>query len=323
MPLVIVSLVAGFVIGGALGWFVAKQGLDFQRTNSSAVIKSGEVDNENNDERERQAFLDQQVDKNLSYFQEHYVGYGGHYARIPLKFCRADYDFYAECGFNLPYKEVDLRKIPLPADKILSAATDVNNYIVYAVDSGNKLPDGCRFPDLFVYDLKGKTVKKLKNDSAMWTCGAISSYIEEMSPGGRYIRIVATGPTSAGGYWLYDIEKDALDTQTAQSQFVAFFSGEESNRDNYVVYQAGCEKEELITMDTSCKSILTLRDNRSGKTVVLKSVEDALWKKEIYPTLFSEMRYSGANGGELYFGTGDIGRELTIKNFNSYIKELK
>lgn len=260
--------------------------------------------------------------KSLSYFQKHYVSYGGRYVRIPEKFCLALYeDFSAECGIDLPYEEFDLQKHSFPVDKMQSAATDFNSVVAYAVDSGIKQENGCEYPDLYVYDIKTQQTKKLKNDPRMWICGAIQSNIRTVSPGGRYIRIEANGATSAGGTWLYDIQEDRLDEQTAQSQITSFFSGEESPADNYVIYLAGCEKEEILDMGSVCPSILTLRDNRSGKTVVLNSVMDALRKKGM--NTWSNLNVQYVGGTLVLSSREDLGSEVTIKDISTYLNAVK
>jgi hypothetical protein len=302
------SVIAMLVIGSVMGILISTYAFLHSARTFKAPVVTSEAKND--------------TTQQPSYFQEHYVGFGGRFAHIPMTFCKADYNFYLECGVNLPNMEVDLQKNPLPVNKILSAATDINSKIVYALDSGNKLPNGCVFPDLFVYDLNENTTKKLLNDAAMWKCGAISPYIQSLSPGGRFVRIVASGPASAGGYWLYDIEKDALDVQTAQSKFVYFFSKESGTQDDYVIYFAGCEKEDLITEATTCSLSLTLRDNNTGKTIFLNSVEEALKKKGFGLEMITDMRYSWSNGGELYIGTDDRGRDITITDFDKVINTL-
>jgi hypothetical protein len=302
---VLVALFGGMTIGGTFAWLSMKP-------------TSDAMQNRDSDGTEKVVGRD----KKLTYFQEHYVNFGGNYARIPLKFCQAFYDFYTECGPDLPYMEIDLKQHPLPVSKILSAATDINHRIVYAEESTNKTSIGCPIPDLYSYEFKGG-IKKLKNNESMWICGAIGSYIQELSPGGRYVRIETYGPAEASGFWLYDIDHDTLDSQTTHSRIVTFFSGEESNEDNYLVYLGGCENEALLTLGTFCEETLILRDNHSGKTVILTAVMNALEQKGIDLASVSQVHYSSQNGGTLYLRTGDIDRELTIKNFNKYFSDLK
>lgn len=257
----------------------------------------------------------------LTYFQKHYVNFGGLYARIPLKFCRSSFSFDTECEITQSYREIDLREHPLPVSEILSAATDVNNRIVFAKTSTNKDEIGCMVPDLYSYNLKGD-FKKLKNDSSMWKCGAIGSYIESLSPGGRYARIVATGGTSAYGSWLYDVDNDVVDTQVVHSNFVAFLSSEEGDRDRYVLYLGGCEKEPYLSMFPECKQTLSLRDNRTGKAIAITPILDALKEKGIVAESITRASYS-PDDDELYLGTEELAHDLLVPNFKRFFQGLE
>lgn len=317
VPVSVAVFILGIVIGGVSAWSLLITGRLANQTTSQDKNDSLKASEQNPSSSE------------LSYFQEHYVNLGGNYARIPLKFCSATMNFNAECEIAQSFIEVDLRKHPLPVAEIWSAATDANTRIAFAKTSNNKREDGCLIPELYTYDHKGMFLNdekgsflKLKNDDSMWRCGAVGSSIESLSPGGRYIRIIAKGNTSAYGSWLYDIEKDIKDPQVIHSPFVTFISSGEANRDRYVLYLGGCEKEDLLSMFPECKQVLTLRDNESGKTIAITNVIDTLKKKGIAAENIIEASYSEGED-ELYLSTGDLTKDLLVTGFKRSLKGIE
>ncbi len=205
-----------------------------------------------------------------TYFIDHYVNYGGKTARIPNVFCKADYDFAAECPPSITsYLEINLEEINLPIQNITGTATDFNNYIAYTVSSDKA---ECA-QKLFVYDLKNKTAKELNVPQEVFVCGAIGTHIKTLSPGGRFIQLEATGPASAYGSWIYDIEKDELVVSAKHSPYHVFLdTGNSEERDRYMVYQSGAEDFELVSMGLEYFPILSIRDNFTGNSQELKGV---------------------------------------------------
>jgi len=205
-----------------------------------------------------------------TYFIDHYVNYGGKTARIPNVFCKADYDFRAECPPSITsYLEINLEEINLPIQNITGAATDFNNYIAYTLASEKA---ECT-QKLFVYDLKNKTAKELNVPQEVFVCGAIGTHIKTLSPGGRFIQLEATGPASAFGSWIYDIEKDELVESAKHSPYHVFLdTGNPEERDRYMVYQSGAEDFDIVEMGDEYNSAISIRDNFTGNSQELKGV---------------------------------------------------
>ncbi|GEM_PF-3488438 len=314
-------LTAGIVIGGLTTVYLAGQS-----RNTAPNITSSEATQTKTGTAQKTALTS---NSEPTYFQEHYVGFGGKYVRIPERFCQAFGNFESECAGRDMYREFDLREISLPVDHITSAVTDHNTRIVYSVDSGIRKPNGCLVPDLYLNQFEDHPsqeeigVRKLKNDPAMWKCGAIGSYIESLSPGSRYIHIAARGQTSASGDWLYDIKLDALDKETAHSPFYVYISADQETPDDFLLYYSGCQNEELMTIQNDCTYSLTLRDNVSGKTMRLTEIENALKKKGISLENVESIRYEMYNNHLLHFSNGDIDGGMTVSNIDRYLKELR
>ncbi len=266
----------------------------------------------------------------LSSFELHYVNAGNRFARVPYQFCaldRPEDSMSNYCGPNQSSLEIDLQQHNLPIERIQSAVTDGNGRIVYAALTGIKKESGCDVPDLFAYDLATKQTKKLKNDESMWICGAAASSLFSLSQGGHYLKIVATGASEGERLWIYDIDKDRLDAELSGSRLAILFSlgADTSGDDPYALYVKGCS-DGLIDpngIGENCvhSPALMLRNNVSGKTAHLTSLEQELIRKGIDLHSVTEIRYSPGTG-DLYFATGDIGRDLTIKNFDKEIARL-
>lgn len=266
----------------------------------------------------------------LSSFELHYVNAGNRFARIPHRFCQLDRpenNLTTYCGPEQSFQEIDLQQHNLPVERIHSAVTDGNGRIVYVVLPDKHAERGCTVPDLFVYDVTTKQHKKLKNNESMWRCGAAASALSSLSQGGHYLIVTAAGPTEAGGQWAYNIDKAQLDAELSGSRLTTIFSlgADTSGDDPYVLYVKGCS-DGLVDpsgIGEQCvhSPALMLRNNTSGKTAHLTSLEQELIRKGIDLDSVTEMRYSPGTG-ELYFATGDIGKDLTIKSFDKEIVRL-
>lgn len=257
----------------------------------------------------------------LSVFQLHYVSGGGRFARIPLTYCMfypSDISMTRDCGLEQVFLEIDLAIDPLPVDKIHSATTDGNKTLVYAVDSGKRLPSGCVFPELYVYDLEKHEAKQLKNDPSIWRCGAAGSHLSSTSPGGRYAFIELSGASEGRGIWVYDMEKDQLDTELAKAGLVTVFAaGADTQReDRYTLYVEGC-----YDFDPGCEqeSIIKIRNNISGKIARMTALETFLKKKGIVH--IQGMKYSLQDGSLSVWGDG-LGTNVTVANFMAQVAAL-
>lgn len=256
-----------------------------------------------------------------TYFVDHFVNYGGEIVRIPNHFCKAIYDFSAECSPSIKYLEVNAKEYQLPIDKITSAATDFNNYIVYTVTDEEKADCAQK---VYSVDLVNKTTKVLNVPDDVFVCGAIGTNIESLSPGGRFVRFEATGLASAYGSWLYDIKENKLDTVTKHSHYHEFLDTKNPDeRDRYVIFEAGCDELDIVTMGADCgMQKVLIRDNLSGNTANL----DDLFNRDDYATCFARNpSFSLDNKKDaLYIYSGEcLGAENVINNFSDVLKSLE
>ncbi len=260
----------------------------------------------------------------FSYFQEHYVGQSGRYARIPQGFCFEGARCGGQDGMS---RTIDLQEIPLPIERVRSAVTDYNRVIAYAAHPEKEGGNPCAVPDLFIYeigyDLRTKGVRALKNDPSMWVCGASRSELTSITDGGRYLQIATVGQSGGARHWVYDIDKEQVDpelTNVYRSETTIYFSAEESNEDRFSMYVSGCSMSELMG-DASCEQRLGiyLRNNTTGERVRLTRVESA-WKNKGYALSdLRWMRYDNWTGGGTLKLNGDaLGMDLTIQGFRAF-----
>lgn len=261
--------------------------------------------------------------ESLSPFMAHYVGMGKRFVRIPSTFCPQEYydDLHTigACQIGTASIEVDLKEHGLPVDSIVHAVTDGNGKIAYTVYKEESGKNSCDRYDVYIYDLSSKEVKKIKNDSMMWICGAGASYLRAFSVGGRYLEIGSFG-THALWPQYYDLKNDRFDEEISRYPgLVYFFSLEESNEEQYTIYTEG-EKEFHGPNGMDRPYTLHLRDNGTGKSIRLESIERQLALHNVKLENIISIQYKYSNGTLTLWEEGLAGYVLTIPNFNRMIE---
>ncbi len=256
-----------------------------------------------------------------TYFQRHSVAVGNYFARIPVTSASPFSDYSNAVGpyrqrIDGPFLEVNLATDRLPVEKIESAVTDFRK-IVYTVDINRYTEDRCPFPELFEYDLATKQTRAIKADERLWTCGAARSYLHTLSPGGRYAIFLSEGGSEAGGVFYYDLQAEQLDTALNASSLVVFISSPDPQLDTLTLFLDACAAEDG-PLSENCEEtgVLAIRDNQSGTTTRLKTVEKKIKAKGLsFSSMISYSSSYSLENDTLTLGNGTPEGFVIIPHF--------
>ncbi len=290
-----------------LGIFIGSMGFKFLFRSS---VQSGQVPSTNS-----ASLFD------IPYFQRHSVAVGNHFARIPFTSASPFSDYSNAVGpyrqrIDGPFLEINLDTDRLPVDRIESAVTDFQK-IVYSVDINRFTSDRCPFPELFEYDLATKQTRMIKSDERLWTCGASRSYLSTLSPGGRYAIFANAGGSEANETFYYDLQTEQLDTSLNASSLVVFISAPDPQLDTYTLFLDACGAEEG-PFSANCEEtgVLAIRDNQSGTTTHLKTIEKKIKAKGLsFSSMISYSSSYSLENDTLTLGNGTPEGFVVIPRF--------